>query len=105
FSRDSRELPKILGFLKKTLVLYGISILLYLPLGLYAGHYHALTPGGVLRMLVFDGTFYHLWYFPACILGVLLLCLLRRLLPLRAAAFICLLLYLMGLLGDSWYGL
>ena len=23
-------------------------------------------------MLVFDGTFYHLWYFPACMLGMVI---------------------------------
>ena len=33
-------------------------------------------------MLLIDGTFYHLWYFPACITGLLLVWLLRRFLPL-----------------------
>lgn len=102
--RDNREFPKILSFLKKTLLLYGISALLYLPLGIYAGHYDRLNPGALLRLLVFDGTFYHLWYFPACLLGVLLLCLLRRFLSVRATAMAALLLYAAGLLGDSYYG-
>ena len=105
FTRDRREFPKILRFLKKTLLFYGLSILLYLPLGIYAGLYRGLDPAGLLRLLLFDGTFYHLWYFPACILGVALLCLLRRFLSLRAAAVLCLALYAIGLLGDSWYGL
>lgn len=56
-------------------------------------------------MLLIDGTFYHLWYFPACITGLLLVWLLRRFLPLRAVAAAAGILYLIGLLGDSYYGL
>lgn len=62
----------LLSFLKKIAILYGISIVLYLPVGLYAGHYKGVTATGILRMLVFDGTFYHLWYFPACMLGLMI---------------------------------
>ena len=59
-------------YVKKIALLYGISILCYVPIGLYAGQYEKLGIADVLRMVVFDGTFYHLWYFPACITGVLL---------------------------------
>ena len=90
---------------KKLALLYGLSILLYLPVGIYAGHYQALTLSSALRMLLIDGTFYHLWYFPACITGLLLVWLLRRFLPLRAVAAAAGILYLIGLLGDSYYGL
>lgn len=108
FSEDSREYDKYVGKAKKYLLrlslLYTASIVLYLPLGLYAGHYKGLTLLSLLRMLVFDGTFYHLWYFPACILGILLLLLMSRFLKLRAAAAVSALLYLIGLFGDSYYG-
>ena len=50
------------AFWKKAAVLYGVCILLYLPLNLYAGQLH----GDFLRRLLADGTFYHLWYFPCC---------------------------------------
>lgn len=92
-------------FLKKTVPLYLFCILLYLPLGIYAEHFRDLTPGAALRMLVFDGSFYHLWYFPACILGVLLIYLLSRFLSLRAVTAVSAVLYTVGLLGDSYYGL
>ena len=84
--------------------LYALAILLYLPLGWYAGHYQGLTLGDLLRLLVFDGTFYHLWYFPACALGLLLVLCLDRLgkKGLFAGAGV---LYLLGLLGDSYFGL
>lgn len=88
----------LLPFFRRTLLLYAGATLLYLPLQLYKG----CRPDGwqMLRDLLFDGTFYHLWYLPALLLGMALLCLLpRRGLPLWAA------LYLLGLLGDSYYGL
>lgn len=88
-------------YLVKLSLLYGAAILLYLPIGIYAGHY----PGGLLRMLLFDGTFYHLWYFPACILGVLLVCLMARFLTLWNITAISAGLYVIGLFGDSYFGL
>lgn len=98
FSTIKKYLLKIAG-------LYGISILLYLPFGIYAGHYRGLHPLDFLRLLVFDGTFYHLWYFPACILGVLLVWLLMHKCSLRAVTAMAAVLYVIGLLGDSYYGL
>lgn len=89
----------------KMCLLYGLSALLYLPLGIYAGHYRELTLAGALRMLLFDGTFYHLWYFPACISGVLLVSLLCRFFSLKCATVISAFLYLVGLFGDSYFGL
>lgn len=91
--------------LLKLCLLYGASILLYLPLGIYAGHYRELSFTDALRMLIFDGTFYHLWYFPACILGVLLAGLLSHFFSLRGATVISALLYVVGLFGDSYFGL
>ena len=90
---------------KKILLLYGAAILLYLPLGLYAGHYQDLTLGDALRLLVFDGTFYHLWYFPACLMGLAVVFLLSRVCRGKALLAAVALLYLVGLGGDSYYGL
>ncbi len=96
---------KLRRYLTRTGVLYLACIVLYLPLGIYAGHYRDLNPAQVLRLLVWDGTFYHLWYFPACMLGMTLLWLLSRRLNMRAMAYTCAVLYLFGLCGDSYYGL
>ena len=54
---------------KKLLLLYGCAILLYLPLNWYNGGF---TPLQWLQKLLVDGTFYHLWYFPAVLLGLLI---------------------------------
>lgn len=89
-------------FLKKTGIIYLASILLYLPLNLYAGNFEGLTPGAALTQLLFEGTFYHLWYLPAALLGVLVASLLARS---RAGLGIAGAMYLLGLLGDSYWGL
>lgn len=86
--------------LKKLCLLYGVCILLYLPVNLYAGSFTG--PADVLRKLLVDGTFYHLWYFPATILGIVIARWLSRL-GLRVALPVSALLYLIGLGGDSYY--
>ena len=99
---DSSPLKK---YLTKTFLLYIVCILLYLPIGIYAGHYREITAAEALRMLVFDGTFYHLWYFPAAILGILLVYLMSRFLSLRSMTVVSGILYVIGLFGDSYYGI
>ena len=102
--RLRREGAAALGpFLKKTLLLYLLSALLYLPLNLY-NHTLADSGASLLRDIFFNGTFYHLWYFPALALGACIVWALVRGLG-RWAWLPAVLLYLIGLLGDSWYGL
>lgn len=88
-------------FLKKTALTYLAAIVLYLPLNLYSGGYGLLEWA---KKLLAEGTLYHLWYFPALMLGVLLA---RGLIRLGrpAALAIASVLYLIGLGGDSYYGL
>lgn len=102
FPSDPDKLRKSL---KKLCLLYGAAILLYLPLGFYAGHYRALYFTDALRMLLFDGSFYHLWYFPAAITGMIIVFALKRVLKLRRICVISIVLYVIGLFGDSYFGL
>lgn len=95
----------LLKYLKKTALLYLFCMILYLPIGIYAGHYAGMTFGSLLRMLLFDGTFYHLWYFPACMLGMTLVYLMSRFMNLRAMTAVSAVLYVIGLFGDSYFGL
>lgn len=88
--------------LKKLCLLYGVCVLLYLPVNLYAGSFGG--PIDFLKKLLVDGTFYHLWYFPATILGIVIARWLSRF-RLRIALPAAALLYLIGLGGDSYYGL
>lgn len=92
-------------FLRKNMLLYGAAILLFLPLSIYAGHFNQspFLPE-LLKDIVFNGTFYHLWYFPAVMLGVGVVVILQRYLRFQTAFTISFVLYLVGLLGDSYYG-
>lgn len=96
---------RALKYLKRIGLIYLVSLLLYLPVGFYAGHFKDADFLMVLKMIFLDGTFYHLWYLPALILGFGLMVLLLRGLPVPAAGIVCSLLYIVGLLGDSYYGL
>lgn len=93
-------------FLRKVTVLYGLSILLYVPINIYAEHLDIRTTAlELLKMFFVDGTMYHLWYLPAAILGVVLVWALMRYAGLLATTVISIALYGIGLLGDSYYGL
>lgn len=105
FLEPSRGTDALKRYLKKVSLLYAVCILLYLPAGIYAGHYQDMNPGSALRMLAFDGTFYHLWYFPAAITGILLVYLMSRFLSLRLMTAVSFVLYVVGLFGDSYYGI
>ena len=107
--------------MKKNAQLYGLAMLLYLPVNVYAGQLRNVVGAGragsaglagalegvgkLLKAVAFDGTFYHLWYLPAILLGVTLLKLLSRWVSAETVGIISVLLYLCGLLGDSYYGL
>lgn len=94
------------AFFKKTAGLYVIAILLYFPLNVYAGtlgEWRHLPE--LLKDIVFDGTFYHLWYLPAAISGACITWILLKRLKPEGAFIIGLILYLAGLFGDSYYGI
>jgi serine/alanine racemase len=105
-SRYSKNADKLKTFLRKTALLYLAAVALYLPLNLYAGYFHQahLLPN-LLKDLLVDGTFYHLWYLPAALLGAALSWLLVRRWGFGPALALSALLYALGLLGDSYYGL
>ncbi|MFD2328571.1 acyltransferase family protein [Cohnella sp. GCM10020058] len=99
---DRRRLGRYIGSIAK---LYAIAILLYLPLNLYNGYFTS-SPGALslLRDLAFDGTFYHLWYLPALMIGISILHGLYRVLNTASVMAIAFALFAVGLLGDSYYG-
>ncbi len=100
------QLPfsRLSKFLKKTLVLYAVAILVYLPLNIYTGTLLEWDLASFVKALVFDGTFYHLWYLPAVMLAALITWIMLRFLQPTVAFSIGILLYLIGLFGDSYYG-
>lgn len=101
---DRRHLRRYLGSIAK---LYAIAILLYVPLNVYNGYFSSPKFGilSLLRDLAFDGTFYHLWYLPALMIGIAMLHGLYRALKPASVMIVACLLYAVGLFGDSYYGL
>lgn len=93
-------------FIRNTTVIYGISILLYLPVNLYNGYFKTayLLPN-IIKDLLFDGTLYHLWYLPASVIGAVFAWYAVERLGLYGALAVTFVLYVFGLLGDSYYGI
>lgn len=92
---DFKSAARIGKLVVKTLAMYAAAIVIYLPFGTYSA---------TLRMLLFDGAFYHLWYFPACVTGALIVFALEKL-PAVPAFAVSGALYAVGVFGDSYYGL
>lgn len=105
-SRYIHHDKKLTGFLKKTAYIYGAAILIYLPVNVYNGYFGMdyLLPN-IIKDLVFDGTLYHLWYLPASMIGAVIAWYLVKKLDYPKALAVALLLYLIGLFGDSYYGI
>lgn len=105
-SRYHYDNRKLLAFLKKTGAIYAAAIVLYLPLNIYNGYFDQpnLLPN-ILKDLVLDGTLYHLWYLPASILGMLIAWQLVQRLDYSKGLAVAVILYLIGLFGDSYYGI
>lgn len=101
---DDREYRN--RFLKKIGKIYLAAMLLYLPLNLYTGYFkEGWSAGKMLLDVLINGTFYHLWYLPAVMLGTWLSWEMYRRLGQKRAFGLALGLYLVGLFGDSYYGL
>jgi serine/alanine racemase len=87
-------------------LIYLIAILINVPVSIYAGHYvDGVSMSSLLSDLIFNGTFYHLWFLPALIMGVYVVYLLSRKLSRSYVLLVTGLLYVIGLFGDSYYGL
>ncbi len=105
-SRYHKDDRRLAAFLKKTGVIYAAAILAYLPLNLYNGYFD--RPDFLPRLikdLIFNGTLYHLWYLPASMLGMVIAWRLVEKLDYKKGLAAAGVLYLIGLLGDSYYGL
>lgn len=89
---------------KRMLILYIFAIILYLPINIYAEQIKVVDIYDIFRFLFFDGTFYHLWYLPASMIGILLVCLMSCFFSYKLVGAISLILYIIGLFGDSYNG-
>lgn len=103
WNEDSQK--RVLRQIRKLLVLYAIAAALYVPIMIYSGYFGVDFSWIQLgRDILINGTFYHLWYLPAAILGLVLVSLMLK----HCRDWIVLVisggLYGIGLFGDSYYG-
>jgi len=105
-SRYSYNAKKLGSFIKKTVLIYGVAILLYIPLNIYNNYFNMdnLLPN-IIKDILFDGTLYHLWYLPASIIGAAIAWYLVKRVSYPKAFIITSVLYIIGLFGDSYYGI
>lgn len=97
---------RILSFCKNTGLIYAGAIVLYLPLNIYNSYFSKDNlPVSLIKDILIDGTFYHLWYLPAAITGVLIVFGFGKKLKSGVVFGIAVVLYLFALGGDSYYGL
>ena len=91
----------LINYTIKTLKLYLFCILLYLPINIYAKTFETSNIISILKDIFINGTFYHLWYFPALILGLWILYFLLKKLKGKKVIVILSILYIIGIFGDS----
>lgn len=105
-SRYACDNSRLWAFVKRTALIYGIAILIYIPINIYNGYFKMdnLLPN-LIKDIVFDGTLYHLWYLPASMIGAGLAWYLVRKFDYQIALVVTSVLYFVGLFGDSYYGL
>lgn len=105
-SKDSKNSMNIINkYVKKILIIYVLTILIYIPFNIFGGYFSRNKLSDVIMDILINGTFYHLWYLPALILGIYITYYLFKKLKMKHAVLIITALYIIGLFGDSYYGL
>ncbi len=101
-----RDNDRLKSFVKKSVIIYAIAIIVCLPLQIYKGDFsiRPLLPS-IIKNLFFNGTLYHLWYLPASIIGGIIAWYLVRKFGYKLAFCISIPLYLIGLFGNGYYGI
>lgn len=94
----------LIKYTKKILNIYLLCSILYLPIHIYAKDWQNLSILELLQDIFINGTFYHLWYFPSLIIGIWFLYGMIKKCSSKQVSLVILVLYLIGLLGDSYYG-
>ena len=101
--KTSSNVNYLKNYTKKILKLYIISIGLYIPLNIYMGYFNNNNLLIFVKDVFLNGTFYHLWYFPALLLGIWIDYFLMKIKNHKIIFFIFLILFFIGLFGDSYY--
>ena len=84
---------------------YALSMIIYIPIMIYNDYFlqkHLITH--LIKDILIDGTFYHLWYFPATVTGLIIVLCIKKCFSTRVCLIFATGLYIVGLCGDAYYG-
>lgn len=109
--RNSRNMNQVIGkYVRSILKLYLIWTVIYFPIILCYGKVTCEERGLKYAVLAFcrdtvlGGSYVHLWYLPATVVGVVLAFYAVKWLGMKKAGILFAVLYLMGLLTQSYFG-
>lgn len=101
YGRKPPEASSLVAFLRRTALLYGMWTIIYYPI---AAESQDMTH--YWRRCLFTGSYYHLWYYPALMTAAALTWLgLKALKSEKAVVFLSFVFYIIGCMGESYYGL
>lgn len=106
-AREETNLQALKHYWRRILKLYLLWSAVYLPLLIISwikGGFDFSTCIRLLRDFLFNGTYYHLWFLPALLLGIVIVYLLVTTWKKRTALWVCFILYLIGMLSNVYGG-
>ncbi len=95
----------LINYTFKIIKMYAICIILYLPINIYSGKLNSFNFVEILKDILINGTFYHLWYFPAILLGIWITYFALKVFGKKKSLILFIFLFIIGLFGDSYYGI
>ncbi|WP_152395338.1 acyltransferase family protein [Paenibacillus guangzhouensis] len=108
FFVKSRSKVQFMHYMKKLGTTYLLWSVIYLPVNIYVWMNEGFTKEWLqqyIQQVFFVGTYYHLWFLPALMFAIAIVYYAQKRMSLRQIAAVSLVLYLIGLLADSYYRL
>ena len=90
----------LLSYCKRMGLLYLFASIIYLPIWIYAHPTFSIVE--LMKDILLDGFHYHLWYFPALIVGTVIVCLLEKYVP-KKTGTIVIILFLIGSFMNVYF--
>ena len=103
--KSLKDIKILKNYTIKILKLYFISMIIFLPINIYNHYFTNNTLITIIKDILINGTFYHLWYFPALLLGIWVTYFLIKHFKDNTVKIVLILLFIIGLFGDNYYGI
>ncbi len=105
FGKENITRRELVKYLKRLAILYGVWSIIYLPFYFSRIVGSANLAASVLklvRLVLLDGTYDHLWYFPALVFAIIITMLLTRKLNYQITTLIALLFLICGIMLSTY---